>query len=40
MSAMPLPTQSNDFPAWYGEVVGPGRRAHKKSVRGARVIKP
>jgi prolyl-tRNA synthetase len=40
MSAMPLPTQSNDFPAWYGEVVRRAGLAENSSVRGAMVIKP
>jgi prolyl-tRNA synthetase len=40
MSATPLPTQSNDFPAWYGEVVRRAGLAENSSVRGAMVIKP
>jgi prolyl-tRNA synthetase len=40
MSTTPLPTQSNDFPAWYGEVVRRAGLAENSSVRGAMVIKP
>jgi prolyl-tRNA synthetase len=40
MSATPLPAQSSDFPAWYGEVVRRARLAENSSVRGAMVIKP
>ena len=36
----PLPTQSSDFPAWYGEVVRRAGLAENSSVRGAMVIKP
>jgi prolyl-tRNA synthetase len=40
MSTAPLPTQSNDFPAWYGEVVRRAGLAENSAVRGAMVIKP
>jgi prolyl-tRNA synthetase len=40
MSTNPLPTQSGDFPAWYGEVVRRAGLAENSSVRGAMVIKP
>jgi prolyl-tRNA synthetase len=40
MSTAPLPTQSSDFPAWYGEVVRRAGLAENSSVRGAMVIKP
>ena len=40
MSANPLPTQSSDFPAWYGEVVRRAGLAENSAVRGAMVIKP
>jgi prolyl-tRNA synthetase len=40
MSSTPLPTQSSDFPAWYGEVVRRAGLAENSSVRGAMVIKP
>jgi prolyl-tRNA synthetase len=40
MSATPLPTQSGDFPAWYGEVVRRAGLAENSPVRGAMVIKP
>jgi prolyl-tRNA synthetase len=40
MSATALPTQSSDFPAWYGEVVRHAGLAENSSVRGAMVIKP
>ena len=40
MSTAPLPTQSSDFPAWYGEVVRRAGLAENASVRGAMVIKP
>ena len=40
MSTTPLPTQSSDFPAWYGEVVRRAGLAENSSVRGAMVIKP
>jgi prolyl-tRNA synthetase len=40
MSTNPLPTQSSDFPAWYGEVVRRAGLAENSSVRGAMVIKP
>jgi prolyl-tRNA synthetase len=40
MSATPLPTQSGDFPAWYGEVVRRAGLAENAAVRGAMVIKP
>jgi prolyl-tRNA synthetase len=40
MSTAPLPTQSSDFPAWYGEVVHRAGLAENSSVRGAMVIKP
>jgi prolyl-tRNA synthetase len=35
-----LPTQSSDFPAWYGEVVRRAGLAENSPVRGAMVIKP
>jgi len=40
MSTNSLPTQSSDFPAWYGEVVRRAGLAENSSVRGAMVIKP
>jgi prolyl-tRNA synthetase len=40
MSTAPLPTQSSDFPAWYGEVVRRAGLAENSPVRGAMVIKP
>ena len=40
MSTAALPTQSNDFPAWYGEVVRRAGLAENSSVRGAMIIKP
>jgi prolyl-tRNA synthetase len=40
MSTTALPTQSSDFPAWYGEVVRRADLAENSSVRGAMVIKP
>ena len=40
MSTKPLPTQSSDFPAWYGEVVRRAGLAENAPVRGAMVIKP
>ena len=40
MSTMSLPTQSDDFPAWYGEVVRRAGLAENSAVRGAMVIKP
>jgi prolyl-tRNA synthetase len=40
MSATALPSQSSDFPAWYGEVVRRAGLAENSSVRGAMVIKP
>ena len=40
MSAAALPTQSDDFPAWYGEVVRRAELAENAPVRGAMVIKP
>jgi prolyl-tRNA synthetase len=40
MSTAALPTQSTNFPAWYGEVVGRAGLAESSSVRGAMVIKP
>jgi prolyl-tRNA synthetase len=35
-----LPSQSGDFPAWYGEVVRRAGLAESSAVRGAMVIKP
>ena len=35
-----LPSQSNDFPAWYGDVVRRAGLAEHAPVRGAMVIKP
>src|ERR1051325_1733211 len=40
MSATALPSQSADFPAWYGEVVRRAELAENAAVRGAMVIKP
>ncbi len=40
MSTNVLPTQSGDFPAWYGEVVRRAGLAENSAVRGAMVIKP
>jgi len=40
MSTNPLPEQSGDFPAWYGEVVRRAGLAENSPVRGAMVIKP
>ncbi len=40
MGTAALPTQSNDFPAWYGEVVRRAELAENSSVRGAMIIKP
>jgi prolyl-tRNA synthetase len=40
MSTTALPTQSGDFPAWYGEVVRRAGLAESSPVRGAMVIKP
>ncbi len=40
MSTTPLPTQSSDFPAWYGEVVRRAGLAENAPVRGTMVIKP
>src|SRR5262245_47194631 len=40
MSTVVLPSQSTDFPAWYGEVVRRAGLAENSSVRGAMVIKP
>jgi prolyl-tRNA synthetase len=40
MSATPLPTQSSDFPGWYGEAVRRAGLAENSPVRGAMVIKP
>jgi prolyl-tRNA synthetase len=40
MSSNPLPAQSGDFPAWYGEVVRRAGLAENGPVRGAMVIKP
>src|SRR3954467_1541407 len=40
MSISELPTQSSDFPAWYGEVVRRAGLAESSPVRGAMVIKP
>jgi prolyl-tRNA synthetase len=40
MSAIALPSQSTDFPAWYGEVVRRAGLAENSAVRGAMVIKP
>jgi prolyl-tRNA synthetase len=39
MSTNALPTQSSDFPAWYGEVVRRAGLAENSAVRGAMVIK-
>jgi len=40
MSTTALPSQSEDSPAWYGEVVRRAGLAENSSVRGAMVIKP
>jgi prolyl-tRNA synthetase len=40
MSTNGLPSQSTDFPAWYGEVVRRAGLAENSAVRGAMVIKP
>jgi prolyl-tRNA synthetase len=40
MLAAPLPAQSQDFPAWYGDVVRRAGLAENAPVRGAMVIKP
>ena len=40
MSAVRLPRQSQDFPAWYGQVVRRAGLAENSPVRGAMVIKP
>ncbi|MFN8221815.1 MAG: proline--tRNA ligase [Gaiellales bacterium] len=40
MSATTLPSQSSDFPAWYGEVVRRAGLAESSPTRGAMVIKP
>jgi len=40
VSTARLPTQSSDFPAWYGEVVRRADLAENSAVRGAMVIKP
>jgi prolyl-tRNA synthetase len=40
MSTSSLPSQSQDFPAWYGEVVRRAGLAENSAVRGAMVIKP
>ena len=40
MSTSALPSQSSDFPAWYGEVVRRAGLAENAPVRGAMVIKP
>ena len=40
MSTTALPSQSSDFPAWYGEVVRRAELAENAAVRGAMVIKP
>ncbi len=40
MSTTALPSQSRDFPAWYGEVVRRAGLAENSAVRGAMVIKP
>jgi prolyl-tRNA synthetase len=40
MSTTALPTQSKDFPAWYGEVVRRAELAENSAVRGAMVIRP
>jgi len=39
-AATALPSQSADFPAWYGEVVRRAELAESSPVRGAMVIKP
>jgi len=40
MSTTTLPSQSSDFPSWYGEVVRRAGLAENSSVRGAMIIKP
>src|ERR1700754_4937657 len=40
MSTTALPSQSTDFPAWYGEVVRRAGLAENAPVRGTMAIKP
>src|SRR4051794_41916358 len=40
MNTTTLPSQSSDFPAWYGEVVRRAGLAENSPVGGAMVIKP
>ena len=40
MSALRLSSQSQDFPAWYGQVVRRAGLAENSPVRGVMVIKP
>jgi len=40
MARTALPTQHDDFPGWYGEVVRRADLAEHSLVRGAMVIKP
>src|SRR4029078_5504221 len=40
MSTNAMPTQSTDFPGWYGEVVRRAGLAENSAVRGSMVIKP
>jgi prolyl-tRNA synthetase len=40
MATSPLPSQSEDFPGWYGEVVRRAGLAENSLARGAMVIKP
>jgi hypothetical protein len=40
LAAMPLPKQSEDFPAWYQEVVKQAELAESSLARGTMVIKP
>jgi prolyl-tRNA synthetase len=40
MSTSTLPSQSSDFPAWYGEVVRRAGLAENSAVRGTMVMKP
>ena len=40
MNKTALPSQTSDFPAWYGEVVRRAELAESSSVRGTMVVKP
>ena len=39
-AAIAIPSQTDDFPAWYGEVVRRAELAENSPVRGAMIIKP